>query len=161
MRRAGSRRLSRANPLARVWERRAAGDVLCAGEPVLVALGFGYEPLPLAHRVSDPRVEDRALWATAFYGGLRRGELRGLWWAVVDLAAGGLRVERGWDDSEGENEPKSQRGRRKVPIAPILRDYLVEHRAIGPRPKRPQPSPIGRVQARIAELRAASRKYYI
>lgn len=71
---------------------------------------------------------DRPLWAVAFYAGLRRGELIGLRWADVDLAAGVLRVERGWDMEEGEVAPKSRQGRRKVPVAAILRDHLDEHR---------------------------------
>ena len=37
---------------------------------------------------------DRALWATALYAGLRRGELQALRWADVDLEAGLIRVER-------------------------------------------------------------------
>ena len=39
-----------------------------------------------------------------------------------------LRVERSWDVKAGLIEPKSVAGRRKVPIAVILRDYLVDHR---------------------------------
>jgi integrase len=73
-------------------------------------------------------VEDRALWGTAFYGGLRLGELQALRWEDVDLAAGVLRVERAWDKVEGPIEPKSHAGRRQVPIAGVLRDYLVEHK---------------------------------
>jgi integrase len=42
----------------------------------------------------------------------------------VDLATGVLRVERGWDQVEGEIAPKSRQGRRKVPIAAVLRDHL-------------------------------------
>lgn len=68
--------------------------------------------------------EDRPLWATAMYAGLRRGELQALRVADVDLAAGVLRVERGWDFQEGAIEPKS--GRRRVPIAAVLRDHLVD-----------------------------------
>jgi integrase len=71
---------------------------------------------------------DRALWATALYGGLRRGELQALRWDDVDLANGVIRVERGWDVQEGPIEPKSRAARRKVPIPAILGDYLVEHR---------------------------------
>src|SRR4051794_21328174 len=71
---------------------------------------------------------DRALWATALYAGLRRGELRALRWGDVDLAAGVIRVERAWDDSEGVIDVKSKAGRRTVPIAGLLRDYLVAHR---------------------------------
>jgi integrase len=71
---------------------------------------------------------DRALWATAFYAGLRRGELRALRWEHVDLAAGVIRVESSWDPYEGAVEPKSRAGRRTVPVALALRDHLAEHR---------------------------------
>src|SRR5205807_2695119 len=43
---------------------------------------------------------DRPLWSTAMYGGLRRGELMALRVEDVDLAAGKIRVERGWDANE-------------------------------------------------------------
>jgi len=72
--------------------------------------------------------EDRALWATALYGGLRRGELMALRWDDVDLAAGVIRVERSWDAKQGEIAPKSAVGRRTVPIASVLRGHLVEQR---------------------------------
>jgi integrase len=39
-------------------------------------------------------IQDRALWATALYAGLRRGELLALEWRSIDLAAGLIRVER-------------------------------------------------------------------
>jgi integrase len=71
---------------------------------------------------------DRAIWATALYGGLRRGELQALRWDDVDLANGVIRIERAWDVQEGPIEPKSRAARRKVPIPAVLRDYLVEHR---------------------------------
>lgn len=71
---------------------------------------------------------DGALFATAMYAGLRLGELRALLWADVDLAAGLIRVERSWDPQAGPVEPKSRAGRRRVPVAPVLRDALVEHR---------------------------------
>ncbi|MGI8630795.1 MAG: tyrosine-type recombinase/integrase [Solirubrobacteraceae bacterium] len=73
-------------------------------------------------------VQDRALWATAMYAGLRRGELMALRWLDVDLATGLIHVERSWDAKEGFIEPKTAKGRRKVPIAAVLRDFLVEHR---------------------------------
>ncbi len=76
-----------------------------------------------AHLLSEAAPpENRVLWATAFYAGLRRGELRALRWSDVDLAGGVLRVERSWDVKEGVIEPKSFAGRRKVPIAAV-RDY--------------------------------------
>ena len=72
---------------------------------------------------------DRAIWATAMYAGMRLGELRALRVDDVDLAAGVIHVERGYDAVEGEIELKSGAGRRRVPIAAVLRDYLAEHLA--------------------------------
>jgi integrase len=72
---------------------------------------------------------DRALWATALYGGLRRGELQALRWQDVDLASGVIRVERAWDVREGEIEPKSRAGRRTVPIAEAFDGSTVDARA--------------------------------
>jgi integrase len=60
---------------------------------------------------------ERALWATAFYAGLRRGELRALGWGDVDLEGRLLRVERSWDRVAGAVEPKSRAGRRRVPVS--------------------------------------------
>jgi integrase len=68
---------------------------------------------------------DRPLWATALYAGLRRGELMGLRWSDVDLARGVINVCRSWDPKEREMvAPKSQAGRRRVPIATALRCFL-------------------------------------
>jgi integrase len=70
---------------------------------------------------------DRALWATAFYAGLRRGELRALRVDDVDMASNEIRVQRGWDDLEREIAPKSGKGTRRVPLAGELRRILLEH----------------------------------
>ena len=72
--------------------------------------------------------DQRALWATAMYAGLRLGELLALDWSCVDLAGGVIRVERAYDPKAGFVEPKSKAGRRNVPIPAALRDHLVEHR---------------------------------
>ena len=72
---------------------------------------------------------DRATWATAFYAGLRHGELRALRVEDVDLATGVIRVERGWDRDEGAIDLKSNAGRRKVPVVGALREYLLDHLA--------------------------------
>jgi integrase len=69
---------------------------------------------------------DRALWATAMYAGLRRGELTALRIEDVDLARGVIQVRRGWDIVEGEISTKSGR-ERKVPIASPLRRHLEPH----------------------------------
>jgi integrase len=69
-----------------------------------------------------------ALWATAFYAGLRRGELRALRWSDVDLGRSEIRVERSWDEYEGALDPKSDMSARTVPILAVLRDYLDAHK---------------------------------
>lgn len=73
-------------------------------------------------------VAERACWATAFYAGLRRGELRALRWGDVDLGRSEIRVERSWDEREGEIDPKSQTSARTVPILAVLRDHLLAHK---------------------------------
>jgi integrase len=91
------------------------------------------DPIEGAALIAAVPLEDRPLWSTAMYAGLRRGELQALRACDVDLAGGLLQVERGWDHKEGPIALKSNAGRRRVPIAAILRDHLVEHRLRVPR----------------------------
>jgi integrase len=70
---------------------------------------------------------DRAIWGTAIYAGLRRGELLALRWQDVDLKSCTLDVVRSWDLCVGPQETKN-RGRRRVPIASALRETLVAER---------------------------------
>jgi integrase len=73
-----------------------------------------------------PRLLDRALWAVAFYAGLRRGELFALRWRDVDLAAGLIHVRESYDPEERAFvRTKSEAGVRRVPIAAVLRDFLL------------------------------------
>jgi integrase len=71
---------------------------------------------------------ERPLYATAFYAGLRRGELRALRWSDVDLPARRIRVERGWDDEECEQDGKSDAARRTLPILEPLARELAAYR---------------------------------
>lgn len=75
---------------------------------------------------------DRAIWATAFYAGLRRGELQALRSSDIDLGRSEITIERSWDQYEGSIAPKSKAGVRTVPILAVLRDHLDAH-ALGPR----------------------------
>ena len=84
-------------------------------------------PEEAAALIASSPENERALWATAFYAGLRRGELMALRWGAVDLEAGLIRVEHSWDIKEGPIEPKSRAGTRTVPIASVLREHLAAH----------------------------------
>ena len=73
---------------------------------------------------------DRALYASAFFAGLRLGELRALRWRDVDLGSGRIHVERAMDGTGVTIKPKSRAGERVVPILTgELRDMLSEHKA--------------------------------
>jgi integrase len=87
--------------------------------------------------------EDRVVFATALYAGLRRGEIKALRWCDVDFGQGLIRVERGWDHVAGPIEPKSRSGRRRVPLSRPLRVLLLEHRL-----RRGSPGPEGLVFGR-------------
>ena len=78
---------------------------------------------------------DRVVWALAFYGGLRRGEARGLRWSDIDFDAGVIHVKRAWcNRSRQMTLPKSRAGVRRVPMAGRLRQLLLEHRLLAGRP---------------------------
>jgi integrase len=83
-------------------------------------------PAQAAELVDQLPAVPQAAWATAFYAGLRRGELRALRVRNVDLEAGVIRVdEKGnWDDKEGEIAPKSRAGIRQVFVLAALRSFL-------------------------------------
>jgi integrase len=89
-------------------------------------------------RIADPAearsliaalpASERAMWACAFYAGLRRGELRALRWSDVDVSGRVIRVQRGWDAKEGEQDGKSDAARRRVPILDPLARELAAHK---------------------------------
>ncbi|HVC06148.1 MAG TPA: site-specific integrase [Solirubrobacterales bacterium] len=95
----------------------------CRGRRLRIA-----DPVEAAALIEALPASDRAVWGLALYAGLRRGELWALRWEDIDLEAGVIHVRRAWDDKEGEIEPKSEAGTRRVPIAAVLRRILVEHK---------------------------------
>ncbi len=48
-------------------------------------------------------------------------------WEGIDLPAGLIRVAPSWDVRAGLIEPKTRAGKRAVPIAAVLREYLAAH----------------------------------
>jgi integrase len=124
------------HPLRVIFRRAAArGEMAvspCSGLELPTARGRRerFAPPAEAERLIAGAPEaDQGTWATAFYAGLRQGELRALRVDDVDLAAGVIHVRRGWDRDEGAIELKSHSGRRNVPIVAALRDYLLDHLA--------------------------------
>jgi integrase len=119
----------------RVIFRRALRDELVVGNPCdgldLPANRGRRDRIVAADHAADlldalTDTRDRAVWATALYAGLRRGELMALRWADIDLASGAVHVERSYDPrARVFVEPKSRAGRRRVPMAGALRDTLV------------------------------------
>lgn len=71
-------------------------------------------------------LNERTIWATALYAGLRYGELRALRWRAVDLDRRLIEVRESWDPKEGSIEPKTRNSRRTVPMPDILRALLLD-----------------------------------
>jgi integrase len=134
--RAGSTIRNVVMPLRAIYRHALERDEVSVNPTANLRLPNGHKPRDRAATATEAAdllaalpTEDRALWATAFYAGLRRGELRGLRWEDIDLATGIIHVRRGWDDIVGEIEPKSTKGKRTVPLTALLRDYLTAHKA--------------------------------
>lgn len=72
-----------------------------------------------------------ALYRLAVGSGLRLGELFGLQWADIDLAAASLTVRHSQTELKGIltlNEPKTSKSRRRVDLPPSVVSALHEHR---------------------------------
>jgi integrase len=122
-------------PLRAIFRRAVQREVVTVNPTVKLALPANRSrrdrvarPAEAAALIAAVPVEDRALWSTAFYAGLRRGELLALQWADLDLDLRLIEVTRSWDPVEGFVEPKSRAGTRRVPMIGSLRACLLEHR---------------------------------
>jgi integrase len=73
-------------------------------------------------------VEDRAIWATALYAGLRYGELRALRWGAIDLGTRTISVRESWDPKEGVTSPKTRTSKRRTPVPSVLANLLEDRR---------------------------------
>lgn len=103
---------------------------------------------------------DRAVWATAMYAGLRRGELMALLWTDIDLKARTIDVRRSWDMEHGPGDTKN-RNRRRVPIPATLREHASSARScsrsgrngrLGARLAQPLRSQVGGVMSDAADV---------
>jgi integrase-like protein len=119
-------------------------EVLMAGEvPVVSArrrclldhlaalvdlLRMRIEPPQHAEALIEAAPEDyRAYWALALFAGLRRGELRALRCSDLDIRESLVNVSRGWDDHEGEQDTKTEKGERSIPLSGRVRKELAAH----------------------------------
>src|SRR5215203_2070891 len=69
-----------------------------------------------------------ALYVVAIHTGLRRGELLGLKWTDVDLAAGTLTVRRSQDVDGTFKAPKNQAAKRTLKLTPRALGSLTAHK---------------------------------
>ena len=83
-------------------------------------------PKEAAELIAALPEDDRALWATAFYSGLRKGELQALRVEDIDRNSGRITVERAWDKLAGIVQTKNRKS-RTVPIPAVLREHLTAH----------------------------------
>ena len=126
------------DPLRRIFDRAVKRDVVPFSpcQSLDVPRGTGRRervasPSEAALLIATLHERDRALWAMAFYAGLRMGELRALRWADIDLDANIIRVRRNWDDKEGEQDGgKTLAAVRDVMLIAQLRPFLVAHRLL-------------------------------
>lgn len=74
-----------------------------------------------------------ALWVVALTTGMRRGEILALKWIDIDLAQSSLQVRRAFTRAKGqryiESEPKTEKSRRSILLAPPVIEILKQHRA--------------------------------
>ena len=84
-------------------------------------------PAEAAALIAAVPEDDRALWATAFYTGLRRGELRELRCSDYDRARNLVAVRRALDDDGTVILTKTYAGERDVPVIGALRPILAAH----------------------------------
>ena len=101
-------------PLQSMYRRAKARGIVAENPTVGLELPA---PRPKKAEIVSPAVadelvsltpdEDRAIWATAVYAGLRYGELRALRWSAIDLAGGQVEVRESWDPKAGPIDPKT------------------------------------------------------
>lgn len=121
-------------PIQTLYRRAMERDLVAVNPTVSVKLprvGPGRDrfapPDEAAELIAALPAAEQALWATAFYAGLRRGELRALRHRHVDLVGGRIHVQRSWDDHEGDQPPKTAAAVRRVWIVAQLRAFLEAH----------------------------------
>jgi integrase len=75
----------------------------------------------------------RALIVTAAFTGCRLSELRGLHWDTVDFEKGCIEVKKRADFKGNLGAPKSKKGIRKIPLAPMVANTLKQWKLACPK----------------------------
>jgi integrase len=78
----------------------------------------------------------RPLLLTAIFTGLRTSELFGLRWADIDLKRGELNVRQRADRYGKIGRPKSDAGKRRIPLPPVVLNTLREWKLMCPKGER-------------------------
>jgi len=86
----------------------------------------------------------RPFIVSAIFTGMRASELRGLKWDDVDLESGFVRVRQRADKWGTIGKPKSKKGNRDIPLAPIVMNSLRQWRETCPKGKLDLVFPNGR-----------------
>lgn len=118
------------NPLRAVYKDAIRRELVRSSPCDAVALPSGEQARDRIASVTEALqllevlpAESQPMWATAFFAGLRRGELAALRACDVDIAQ--IDVRRSYDPGSGQFvSPKSKKGARSVPVPRILRPYL-------------------------------------
>jgi integrase len=84
----------------------------------------------------------RPLLVTAAFTGMRASELRGVTWSDVDFDQRVIHVRQRTDQWGVIGSPKSEAGRREIPLAPMVVNALREWKLICPKTKDTGDSPV-------------------
>ena len=119
----------------RIRSNPAAGVLLPAVRPTKPRKSFTIEEARRLLVDAIPADSRPAMWLTGLMCGLRPGELAGLRWCYVDLDAETPSIEVAERALEvghryaGQTAPKTERGRRRIGLHPLLIAALQRHRA--------------------------------
>lgn len=118
------------NPLKVLYRRAVRADEV--GVDPTEGLVLPRPPGPRDRVVSEEEADrlieavpeyDQPIWATAFFTGMRKGEIMGLEWRHID-PSGWITVERSWDETHKVFGPTKNRTIRRIPILNRLIPYI-------------------------------------
>ena len=133
---AQERGLASRNVVREMAKGRARGKVRQGERRRKVKLEVGVDiPTPVEIRaiIENAKGRWRPLLITAIFTGMRASELRGLRWSDVDLAHARIHVRQRADRYHAIGMPKSEAGKRSIPISPLVVNTLREWKKQAPK----------------------------